>query len=197
MRCSKCQHDVPDNAFFCQFCGADQRPGAGWNWATAFRNWTNRLRLPLQRSRMDRQIAGVCGGIARYLNIDPALVRLAWAFLTCLAFVPGSIVLGVIAYIAAIAILPEAEPGTETMGTVPSERRLERSVTSAKVAGVCSGLAAYFAVDVTVVRFLWVILSIFPGFLLGGLLAYVVAWASMPCGRAPTITPEPSPVDTP
>jgi phage shock protein PspC (stress-responsive transcriptional regulator) len=30
----------------------------------------------LYRSRTDRRIAGVCGGIAQYFNIDPTLVRL-------------------------------------------------------------------------------------------------------------------------
>ena len=30
----------------------------------------------LYRSRTDRMIGGVCGGIARYLNVDPTLVRL-------------------------------------------------------------------------------------------------------------------------
>jgi len=30
------------------------------------------------RSRTDRVISGVCGGIARYLNIDPTIVRLVF-----------------------------------------------------------------------------------------------------------------------
>lgn len=30
----------------------------------------------LTRSRTDRKIAGVCGGLARYLNIDPTVVRI-------------------------------------------------------------------------------------------------------------------------
>jgi phage shock protein PspC (stress-responsive transcriptional regulator) len=33
----------------------------------------------LRRSTTDRRIAGVCGGIAEYLNIDPTLVRLLFA----------------------------------------------------------------------------------------------------------------------
>lgn len=32
----------------------------------------------LTRSRSDRMIAGVCGGLARYFNIDPVIVRLAF-----------------------------------------------------------------------------------------------------------------------
>ena len=33
----------------------------------------------LHKSRNDRVLAGVCGGIAEFFGIDPTLVRLAWA----------------------------------------------------------------------------------------------------------------------
>jgi phage shock protein PspC (stress-responsive transcriptional regulator) len=36
----------------------------------------------LYRSKRDRQIAGICGGIAEYLNVDPSVVRLVWIVLT-------------------------------------------------------------------------------------------------------------------
>lgn len=55
----------------------------------------------LYRSRIDRRIAGVCGGIAQYINLDVTIVRLLWV-LFCLA--GGS---GLIAYIAAAIIIPE------------------------------------------------------------------------------------------
>lgn len=55
----------------------------------------------LYRSRIDRRIAGVCGGIAQYINLDVTIVRLLW-ILFCLA--GGS---GLIAYIAAAIIIPE------------------------------------------------------------------------------------------
>ncbi|MEZ4727847.1 MAG: PspC domain-containing protein [Caldilineaceae bacterium] len=35
----------------------------------------------LYRSRNDRMVAGVCGGLAHYFGIDPTLVRLAFAVL--------------------------------------------------------------------------------------------------------------------
>ena len=49
-----------------------------------------------------------------------------------------------------------------------------------KVAGVCAGLAAYFDTDVTIVRLVWVILSIIPGVFIGGLVAYIAAWILTP-----------------
>lgn len=35
----------------------------------------------LTRSRTDRKIAGVCGGIAQYLNVDPTVVRIIFLVL--------------------------------------------------------------------------------------------------------------------
>lgn len=55
----------------------------------------------LYRSRKERMIAGVCGGIAEYFNVDPTIVRLAWILLT---FAGGA---GIVAYIIAWIIVPE------------------------------------------------------------------------------------------
>lgn len=56
----------------------------------------------LYRSRQDRMVAGVCGGLAEYLNVDPAIIRLA---MVALVFFGGG---GVIAYLAAWIVVPEA-----------------------------------------------------------------------------------------
>jgi len=47
----------------------------------------------------------VCGGLAEYLGVDPTIVRLFWAIL---AVVPGGIVGGIVAYVAAWVIVPKA-----------------------------------------------------------------------------------------
>jgi len=54
----------------------------------------------LYRSRHDRMICGVCGGIAEYFDLDPSLVRLGCIVLFAMA---GS---GIIAYIIAAIIIP-------------------------------------------------------------------------------------------
>jgi phage shock protein C len=56
----------------------------------------------LYRSARDKKLAGVCGGIGVYLDIDPTLIRLAWIVLTILT----GIVPGVIGYIIAAIIMP-------------------------------------------------------------------------------------------
>src|SRR3954447_25198652 len=60
----------------------------------------------LYRTRDERVIAGVCGGIARYFNIDPVLVRVG---AVALAFLCGA---GLLAYLAAVLLIPkEGESG--------------------------------------------------------------------------------------
>ena len=61
--------------------------------------------------------------------------------------------------------------------------RLLLSATDSKIAGVCGGIGEYLGVDSTVVRLIWVALSIVPGGFVGGILAYVFAWIIIP--RAP------------
>jgi len=56
----------------------------------------------LYRSKTNKMIAGVCGGIGEYFNIDPTLVRLAWVLLS----IPMALFGGVLAYIIAAIIIP-------------------------------------------------------------------------------------------
>ncbi|MCQ1534329.1 PspC domain-containing protein [Methanosarcina sp. KYL-1] len=55
----------------------------------------------LYRSRKNRMIAGVCGGIGEYFDIDPTLVRLLWVLFS----LSGGA--GIVAYIIAWIIVPE------------------------------------------------------------------------------------------
>ncbi len=59
----------------------------------------------LARSRSDRMIAGVCGGLAEYLNIDPVLVRLGFVLAEILTAGAG----GIIAYLILWVVMPEKE----------------------------------------------------------------------------------------
>ncbi len=55
----------------------------------------------LYKSATDKKIAGVCGGIAEYFNVDATLIRLTWVLFSLLG---GS---GLLAYIIAALIMPE------------------------------------------------------------------------------------------
>ncbi len=67
----------------------------------------------LLRSRADRMIGGVCGGMAEYFSIDPSLVRVGWVLLT---FFSGFF-LGIIAYVVLMVVVPEQNP--EPNNTTP------------------------------------------------------------------------------
>lgn len=106
----------------------------------------------LYRSREDRMIFGVAGGMAEWMDLDPAIVRLVWALL----ILAGGV--GLLLYIVAAIVVPEAplgvaggvateiaSPGQAT-GAQPTTRR------GAGNSGVIFGLflviaGAWFLID--------------------------------------------------
>jgi phage shock protein PspC (stress-responsive transcriptional regulator) len=56
-------------------------------------------------------------------------------------------------------------------------KRLYRSRSEKMVGGVCGGLAEYLGMDVTLIRVLWVLVTLLAG---TGLLIYVVLWVLIP-----------------
>lgn len=82
----------------------------------------------LYRSKKDAMIGGICGGIAEYLNIDSAIVRIVFA-VTMLA---GGI--GVLAYFLAWIIIPEAKLGeNEFEYTASAHDRMKPELSNDKV----------------------------------------------------------------
>jgi phage shock protein C len=57
------------------------------------------------------------------------------------------------------------------------EKKLYRIMEGKQLAGVCTGLAEYFKLDVSVVRLIWVLFTLFAG---SGLLAYIVCALIIP-----------------
>lgn len=136
----------------------------------------------LTRSRNKGTIAGVCAGLADYFGVDVVLVRLLWV----LGSIAGAIICGVIAYIVAWIIMPE---GSDEGMPVAGDRRLRRSTTDRQIAGVCGGMAEYFNTDATLMRLIWVVLSIFVGAVIGGVIAYALAWLIIPNAEPVAMTP--------
>jgi phage shock protein PspC (stress-responsive transcriptional regulator) len=171
MSCLRCHRDVAADAKYCPACGAPQYGEAGPVWT----------RQRLVRIPAEGKLAGVCAGIADYLDVDVTLVRALWL---ALSIVPGAIIGGIVAYVLAWIVMPEGK-ATRTA----SARRLARSTTDVKIAGVCGGLADYFGVDSTPIRVLWVILSLVPAAFIGGVLAYLAAWLIIPKARTAVLKP--------
>jgi phage shock protein C len=95
MYCTRCGSELTEREIYCSQCGeATER--------AALKDTPPR---PLMRSLSDKKIAGVCSGMAKYLNLDVTIVRLIWI---TLIFVPPS--LGLIAYIVAWIVMPVDRP---------------------------------------------------------------------------------------
>jgi phage shock protein PspC (stress-responsive transcriptional regulator) len=71
----------------------------------------------LRRSRNDRIIAGVCGGVARRLNLDPVLVRVVFAVATLITGV------GVVVYVLGWLLMPEEDTDSSLIERALGRRR--------------------------------------------------------------------------
>lgn len=90
--CDKCGEVVKEDDIFCNNCGSQLDKSKTWVGAgtmsqtpetvttTKYEPRTSTQSKRFYRSREDRWIAGVCGGLGEYFNIDPILVRLAFIF---------------------------------------------------------------------------------------------------------------------
>jgi len=88
MFCPQCGKEYSERVNFCCHCG------------TALSVPVSPARKKLMLSRTDNKIAGVCGGIANYLDMDATLVRILWVLLAL--FVGW----GIVGYFIAWIIMP-------------------------------------------------------------------------------------------
>jgi phage shock protein PspC (stress-responsive transcriptional regulator) len=147
----------------------------------------------LYRNTADKFLGGVCSGIANYMSLDPAVVRLLFAII---AF--GSFGSGLLLYILLWIIIPAREMEAYT------GKRLFRNPDDRVIGGVAGGLAAYFKKDAWMIRLIFaapLVLNIivnvldgifntfhfgfgpdiFVGSLMGTfILAYIVLWILLP-----------------
>ena len=106
-------------------------------------------RRKLYRKANDKILGGVCGGLAHYLKVDPVFVRLAFVLLSSLFFW---------VYIIMWIILPKR--------VLPNNvsKRLYRDPNNRLIGGVCSGIAAYFKIDVWIPRLIFLLPIMFNVF---------------------------------
>jgi len=108
--CSECGSAVSKEDIFCKACGSKlekvktvkDTTTTDYTKSTSTDQYQPRKRL--YRSVNDRWIAGVCGGLGNYFNIDPILIRIGFILMAILGYGTGLIV-----YIV-LALLVEEEP---------------------------------------------------------------------------------------
>ena len=153
-----------------------------------------KARRRLYRDKSDKFLGGVCSGIAAYLNVDPAIVRILFAIITF-----GGFGIGFFAYILLWIFVP-AKDVEGYMG-----KRLYRNPNDKVIGGVAGGLAAYFNRETWVIRLVFaapfllsILLNIingitwhtgfgnfFPNIFFGSigstfLITYIILWIVLP-----------------
>jgi phage shock protein PspC (stress-responsive transcriptional regulator) len=134
----------------------------------------------LYRDKKRRLIGGVASGIAHYFSIDPLWIRLLFIVLlfdVFLTFSISSIVL--IGYIILWIVIPDSD----TLKEDKKLKKIYRNPQGRVIGGVANGIAAYFDIDVALVRVLFVVAIFLGG---SGLIAYVVLWIILPEARSIT-----------
>jgi len=143
----------------------------------------------LYRAGNDKILGGVCAGLANYLRLDPAIVRIIFVLIT---FGWGA---GPLLYIILWIVLP-----TKSL-PVNARKRLYRNSDNRVIGGVASGLSAYFHIDIWIPRLIFalpLILGILtsilrstwfdfdgPVFFTGGFggtlfVTYIILWIVLP-----------------
>jgi len=127
----------------------------------------------LFRDMQRKIIGGVCAGLANYFNTDPMWIRLVLALLF---FAYG---FGILAYIILWIVIPGSNELEDTSSAKKMFRDSERKV----LGGVSGGVAAYFGIDIVIVRLIFVISSFAGGL---GVVAYIVLWLILPEAKSLT-----------
>lgn len=127
----------------------------------------------LFRDQKRKILGGVCSGIANYFGIDAVWIRLIFGIL---AFAYG---LTIVAYLIMWAVVP----GSFDLDEPESAKKMFRDGERKVIGGVSGGIAAYFGIDIILVRVLFIAFTFFFGV---GFAIYIVMWIALPEAR--TIT---------
>jgi phage shock protein PspC (stress-responsive transcriptional regulator) len=158
-----------------------------------YTNAERKARTRLYRDTSDKLIGGVCSGLAAYMNVDPAIVRILFAIVTF-----GGFGVGFLLYIILWMVLPPKDLEGY------AGKRLYRNPDDKVIGGVAGGLAAYFNKETWIIRLIFVAplavnvllgvlnglswgqhFDVFPNIVFGSLngtltLIYIVLWMVLP-----------------
>ncbi len=134
----------------------------------------------LFRDKKRKVIGGVCAGLAHYFKVDTLWMRILFLIVFFgFLFIPPASGLALIVYLA----LWIAVPGNDELEEDKRIKKLYRNPDDKVIGGVASGLAAYFGVDVAIVRLVFVLSLLFFG---SGVIVYIVLWLIAPQAESMT-----------
>ena len=135
-------------------------------------DYTRGEKRRLRRNTKNQLIGGVASGFAYYFKIDPLWVRLLILGLFFNALFIGLSTITLITYLLLWIALPGASLIEE-----PQVRKLYRNKEGRVIAGVASGISAYFGIDKLIIRLLLLVSIFLGGF---GIIFYFVLWIITP-----------------
>lgn len=147
-------------------------PGSDYGKSSSESSYSYAPPKRLFRDQRRKILGGVCAGLGNYFSIDPLWFRLLFA---ALLFAGG---FTIVVYVLMWIIVP----GSYTLDEPPHAKKMFRDPETKIIGGVSGGVAAYFGVDVVLVRFIFVLL-LFTGL---GIFLYIILWICLPEAR--TIT---------
>ncbi len=134
----------------------------------------------LYRDNNKKLVGGVLAGIGYYFSIDPLWTRLLYILL----FFGVSILPSIAGFLfLAYIVLWIVVPGSNDLKEEKKIKKMYRDPDGKVLGGVASGVAAYFGIDVVVVRLLLFVSIFFAG---TGLILYIILWIILP--EAKTLT---------
>ena len=134
----------------------------------------------LYRDVQRKILGGVASGMGHYFSIDPLWIRLFFLlFFFAFFFEPEIAFVVPLIYIILWIIIP----GSDELTTEKKYKKMFRNPDDKVLGGVAGGIAAYFGVDVVLIRVLFVIL-IFIGF--SGPIIYIILWIILPEAKSIT-----------
>jgi phage shock protein PspC (stress-responsive transcriptional regulator) len=134
----------------------------------------------LYRDNKRKLLGGVLAGLAHYFSIDPIWMRLFYLLLFFgVSVLPSSAGILLLAYIVMWIVVP----GSDQLVEEKKLKKMYRNPDSKVLGGVAGGIAAYFGIDVVIVRLLFVA-GIFIAF--AGPILYIILWIILP--EAKTLT---------
>ncbi len=134
----------------------------------------------LYRDNNRKLLAGVLSGVAFYFNTDPLWIRLVYVLLFFgVSILPPIAGFLFIAYIVLWIVIPASDELVEEKKI----KKMYRDPDAKVLGGVASGIAAYFGVDVVIIRLLFFATIFIAG---TGLILYIILWIILP--EAKTLT---------
>lgn len=129
----------------------------------------------LWRSRTNRVVLGVIGGLAEKLGWEAKPLRILWGLVGVLSLPLGALP-AIVPYLALWGI-------TEARGTPVPGRPLRRSRTNHMISGLLGGVAEWLGLEPWLVRVGFAALTSVT-FVFPGVVAYLVLWAKTPLARS-------------